>query len=96
MNALAHRYCWACGAPLDWRHRESANVAFWAELMRECIERLDKLGLDDEGHEMRHEATELVTAFDAWRSRPPADDEQRRVALVRALELHQRAMAYRA
>jgi transposase len=73
--------------------RPSRTLEVFEKTCQECLQKLDDLGLDLEGRTLRHEAVELITMLQAWRTIPPSDDD--RVTIInRVMKLHRSLCEY--
>jgi hypothetical protein len=74
-------------------HRDSGSLSVFENTAAEALTTLEEFSLDEEGHELMHEARELATIFAAWRSLPPSP-EDRTVAITRVMTLHRSVGEY--
>jgi hypothetical protein len=73
--------------------KDSGTLGIFESTAREALQALDAEGLDERGEELRHEARELVTVFQAWKERRP-EAEDRTAAISRVMTLHRNVAEY--
>lgn len=73
--------------------KDSGTVAVFEQTAEDALRELERLGLDERGEELLHEARELTTVFRAWRVMKP-EGEDRAAAISRVLALHRNVAEY--
>lgn len=80
-------YGFGVGSEDETPPRPSQTLVVFAKTLSECLRKLDALGLDLEGRKLRHEAANLLTAFDAWSIMTVIDEDDRAQAVQRTIDL---------
>jgi hypothetical protein len=88
LNSFAAIVCGLCGTTLG---KKSDTFEIFGDMCRKAIARLERVGLDDEGRALLHEANELATYF----ANPTPNGAERNATIARAVKLYERAREYR-